>query len=284
MNLIIFFILGGVLYADQSVIAKKVTELPVIDGRADDRVWEASEWTVTRDKVANIDISFKTIYTNDKIAFLVKFPDNTKSVKHKTMVWDKIKEKYILSGVREDTFVFKWNINPEKAELTLSSNSSYVADVWFWKANRTDPVGYADDKHQIYDLYNKPKSKSLFSKNGRIFYLSRNGDEGKSAYKQQLYFEYKKDKIPAYQNRTPKGSRADIKAKGFYKDGYWTIEFLRKLDTGHKEDDVIFDTAKNYFFGISRYEIKGITKPNYNLDQPLYANGEIGEMFKLEFK
>lgn len=39
------------------------------------------------------------------------------------------------------------------------------------------------------------------------------------------------------------GSRDDIKGKGFWKDGRWTVEFARKLVTGH-DDDISFKVNK----------------------------------------
>lgn len=35
------------------------------------------------------------------------------------------------------------------------------------------------------------------------------------------------------------GSVADVRAKGAWKDGFWTLETRRKFDTGHG-DDVVF--------------------------------------------
>ncbi len=279
----LIFCVSTILNANQTVTSVKVETDPVIDGKGGDKVWEKAKWTKTRDKVANIDISFKTVYNSENIAFLVKFPDETKNIAHKTLIWNKNTKQYDISNKREDIFIFKWNIKSKKIDLTLTANNSYKADIWYWKANRTDPSGYADDKLQTYDLVKKKKSKAIFSKNGQLFFLTRTGDKGKSAYKQELYFEYIKDEMAFYTKREPKGSRADIKAKGSYENGEWTIEFLRKLDTTHSEDDLIFDTSKHYIFGVSRFEISGMTiNPKY--EQPNYNAGEINEIFELKFE
>ena len=54
------------------------------------------------------------------------------------------------------------------------------------------------------------------------------------------------------------GPRADIKAKGVWKDGVWTIEIKRALVTvGEKSDiqDVQFaDAGKTYYFGLSIFD------------------------------
>lgn len=46
------------------------------------------------------------------------------------------------------------------------------------------------------------------------------------------------------------GNRDDIKGKGVWKDGRWTVEMSRKLDTGHPENDVIFkpETGKTKYY------------------------------------
>ena len=54
----------------QTVTALKVDNPPVIDGKADDPAWKKGEYVVTHDKVANIDIMLKAVYTPEKIFFL----------------------------------------------------------------------------------------------------------------------------------------------------------------------------------------------------------------------
>lgn len=44
------------------------------------------------------------------------------------------------------------------------------------------------------------------------------------------------------------GSRDDITGKGVWKDGRWTVEFKRRLDTRHPADDIIFSPAKTRFY------------------------------------
>lgn len=50
----------------------------------------------------------------------------------------------------------------------------------------------------------------------------------------------------------PTGSRADVIQAATWKDGVWTLEYQRALDTGHPADDVIFsDLSKPYLFGVA---------------------------------
>ncbi len=173
-------------------------------------------------------------------------------------------------------------MEPYPVDLTISGEKPYKADIWYWKAFRTDPMGYADDKMHIYSSQESTEAKNLFSKNGQPFYLDRAGDAGESAYQTQVQEEYMGEEIPRYGHRKPKGSRADVQAKGVWQDGTWTIEFRRKLNTGHI-DDVQFDPTIHYQFGVSRHEIAG-KKKNPKLEQPNYESGEIGEPLTLEFE
>jgi hypothetical protein len=248
---------------------------------ANDSVWaQAREYTIY-DTVAKIDMTLKALYTGSEISFLVSYPDSDASTTHKTWNWDKTAGIYKTGFDREDVFVFKWNMEPMRVDLSLKADNDYMADVWFWKACRTDPVGYADDKYQRHNGSKMPKSTTLTSKTGKTMYLVRKGDSGTSAYKDTLHVDYKGDRMPKYTNRVPTGSRGDIKAKGKWSGGRWTIEFTRALNTGNG-DDIQFDTAKTYLFGVSRYEVAG-RKPDPKLTQPLYGSGDVGEALMLQF-
>ncbi len=269
-------------YADQVIVAKKVVHAPVIDGGGSDEVWsQATEYT-TYDKVAKLNLTLKAVYTDTQIFFLVSYPDADRSDTHKTWVWDKNTEMYKTGLDREDVFVFKWNMENHPSNLSLKSDDNYTADIWFWKAFRSDPAGYADDKMDRVSFFPMPGSKELTSRSGKKMYMTRKGDSGTSAAEDALYGDYQGDKIPAFISVTPTGSRADIKAKGVWSDGRWTLEFGRALNTGNN-DDIQFDRSKTYLFGVSRYEIAG-RDPDPGASQPLFGCGDVSEVLTLKFE
>lgn len=268
-------------FSEQTVVASKVVKSPDIDGSGDDPSWKKAPAVITHDKVADIDVTLKAVYTDNDIFFLVTFPDPNESRIHKTWIWDENQRMYRIGPDREDCFVFKWNMELKPKDLSISADVPYVADIWFWKACRTDPAGFADDKIQKLSSSKLLKARKLSGKSGKMLYLQRLGDEGAPAYKNTLYIEYNGDRLSHYINQTPKESRADIRAKGSWSAGKWTVEFGRKLNTGH-EDDIQFFPGKIYQFGISRYEIAG-RKPNQKLTQPLYGTGDISERLFLSF-
>ena len=50
------------------------------------------------------------------------------------------------------------------------------------------------------------------------------------------------------------GDRGDISAKAVWKDGTWTAEWSRKLQTGNKFDVEFDDAKKEYFFGFAVFD------------------------------
>ncbi len=282
-----FIILSGLLLSPvpaqpaQSLIAAKVKQPPVIDGTDADPAWAGAQKIITHDKAADIDITLKAVYTDKEIFFLVIFPDPDESRSHKSWVWDKGRDIYKIGKDREDVFVFKWNMGTKSVDLSIYGADPYKADVWFWKACRTDPAGYADDKIQTLAPTYMKNSVRLTAKSGRTMYLLRKGDLGVGAYATKLQVEYAGNMLPRFTNHTPSGSRADVKAKGVWKGGKWTIEFGRALNTGNN-DDIRFDLKKSCRFGVSRYEIAG-RKRDSKLTQPLYGSGDISEVITLIF-
>ncbi len=269
-------------YAAQALVAEKVDELPVLNGRDDDKVWTKAQEIVTRDKVAGIDIRIKAVYTDKDICFLVKFPDPDESRTHKSWAWSKVQDSYVDDSDREDVFQLVFSMENHPADLSVYADNNYKADVWFWKACRTDPAGYADDKMNILSDRETDKSTVLTSRTGKKMYLLRPQDAGTSCFEPKIYDKYEGNRVPGFVNRVPSGSVADIKAKGIWQNGTWTIELLRAINTGHN-DDLQFDIKKEYLFGVSRYEIAGRSTPDPQISQPLYGCGDVTEELKLVF-
>jgi len=178
--------------------------------------------------------------------------------------------------------VLKWSMEPHPVDLTLNSDQPYKADIWYWKAHRTDHAGFADDKMQNYSTTEKSNAKRLISRNGMTFYLTRSGDGGEPAYRAAVYEKYVKDDLPMYEFQVPQGSRADVRARGHWRNGMWTVEFRRKLQTGQL-DDLQLDLDHTYQFGISRFEIAGRAR-NPDIEQPDFGAGEINESLYLQFR
>lgn len=282
---LIIFLFGWTYEAAAGKVVRsiKVDDSPLVDGFETEDVWRQAEAVTTSDPVAGIEITLKSVHTASTIYFLVSFPDPDESRTHRVWHWNSGKGMYEEGPEREDVFVFKWKLRDDTPDLSVFSDEPYEADIWFWKAHRTDSLGFADDKVQRLLTYPAKDTLEVTSRSGRKMYLQRQGDAGRSVYKTKIYVDYESDTVQRYFLRQPEGSRADIKANGVWLEGRWTIEFARPLITGH-EDDVNFRSLeKSYGFGVSRYEIGG-RPPEYDSEQPLYGSGDITEMLTLEFQ
>jgi len=269
-----------IVYAETSGMelqVQRVGQLPTIDGIVDTQ-WDKAKKLISTDPISKVPITLRAQHDGDSIAILATYPDETENRNHRALLWNKETSRYKMGPTREDVLVLKWRLSNDNGQLTLSEDNPYQADVWFWKALRTDPVGFADDKRQIYSLQKLPKSKLMVSPSGQFFYLSRLGDKGKSSYKSALYHNNIGPQVPKYKHRQPTDSRADIQAKGQWKNGQWTIELKRKLDTGHT-DDIKLNIGASHDFAVSRYEVAG-RKPEPSTEQPLYGSGEVGPIIK----
>ncbi len=281
--LLFLLVIYDMAFSDQTIVAVKTTgTVPLIDGSDNDSIWQSVDGIITHADRANIDVKIKAIRTDKMIFFLVQFPDKNESRSQKALHWDKEIEMYNLGPEREDSFVFKWNMARQDIDLSVFADEVYEADIWFWKAGRTDPAGFADDKRHVLSASPTKKCKQITSKTGKTMYLQRISDTGKSAYSGDIPIEYKGDIISQYKRRQPQGSRADIKAKGNWIDGKWSIELCRALDTGHN-DDVSFTVGEKYQFGIAISEIAG-KKPDIKSEKPLYGSDDISENIYLEIK
>ncbi|MBU0681424.1 MAG: hypothetical protein KKD73_08385 [Proteobacteria bacterium] len=274
--------LAGQAYADGlELVAVKTDAEPVLDGVGNEEMWSTATPVIVHDAIADIDITLKAAHNTAKIFILASFADPDENRQHRTLLWDKKLNAYQNGPEREDTFVIKWSMTSYPTKLTLTENVPYVADIWFWKAMRTDHAGYADDKTHIYRTSKSKNAKTLISENGQIFYLTRDGDAGEAAYETNLVPGFQGDRLPKYTQRQPTESRADIRAKGAWQDGRWTLEFSRKLATGH-DDDIEFQLDGRYPFAVSRHEVAG-RHPEPGSQQPLYGTGEVGEIIHLLF-
>lgn len=275
--------MANVAFAATDIPAVKVAKAPVLDGSAQDAAWLGVKPLVIADQASGKKILLRSVYTADQIFFLVQFPDAAQNFLHKPWVWNAADKKYAMGAHREDTFVFKWNMMDKEVDLSNYSDDSYRADVWYWKANRTNLAGFADDKTQVLADTPTKKSTEKVSITGRKRYLSRLSDAGKPPYKTYKPTAYEGDLVNAYPPGTPEGSRADVLAKGVWAGGFQTIEFARALNTGH-DDDVQFDpaTGKAYLFGISIFSLYG--NPLDTATPNRYGMGRISKPLRLKFQ
>ncbi len=286
---------GPATAAEVEVAAKKVTEAPAIDGKAD-RAWDgvkAVKVTASEGPQGDVEITLKALYTDKDVYFLFQWPDKTASL-NRLYEFDGKEWKKVKGG--EDRFNLMWDINntmkefPAKGctaachkqdkKVTLMTNGpSERMDVWHWKAQRSNPVGYTDDQWLGHELKkdgdeelargNDAKTAGGYSDNWdkeakRPKYAFKEGDKPGPVLLKKDAVEIKDqkfkvgDRLPREVLEKPTGSRGDIEAKAVWDKGRWTLEMRRARDTGDKENDVqLTDPGRSYYFGISVHDNEG---------------------------
>ncbi len=251
----------------------KVNDAPKIDGIGLDEAWALATPIQTLDYSSQRPVTLTAIHDNKRIYIRASYPDQAPSLTHKSWHWNETESYYMQGMDREDMFVIKWSMQGLDADITLRDANEHVADVWFWKACRTNPAGYWDDKRHEVTQEKRSKSLKLTSADGTVGYLRRIGDKGKQAYAEVFPSSFVEPYLARYTVSVPTLSRGDIQGKGVWQDGQWTLEAQRLLRTGN-DDDLQFEQGQRYLFGLACYEMAG-TGVNLEYTQPLYRTGDV---------
>lgn len=258
---------------EMKLFCSKVTQAPEVDGKDNDIAWENAQPIQTLDLTSQRLIEMTAVHDGVNLYMRIKYRDGAPSITHKSWTWSAQKDFYLQGLDREDMFVIKWSMQGQNADISLRHAKPHTADIWFWKACRTNPMGYFDDKRHEMTVDWVDKSLEIKAEDGTVGHLRRIGDEGKQCYAELFPANFTRQYLPRYTMQEPEGSRGDVKGKGVWKDGYWTLECTRKLNTGH-DDDLQMEQGGQYLFGVACYEIAG-TPIDLSYSQPLYRTGDV---------
>lgn len=226
---------------------KKIKFPPFLDGIAVDKCWQITpaEKILVPQKTGMEDFTLKACSDGKKIFFLIQYLTKTEERKHQSWHWDPVLQAYIPGKEKEETLTII---------LAKKPKGNKEADVWIWRAGRTDPVNKADDL-----FYLESHQQSTFPKAIIM-------DKGTNCWFSKYFGDYAGAQLPRFYNRMPKGSVADVSAKGTWDKNHLNIEFSRKLQTGQK-DDIQLDNG-TYFIQIYR-GTPTVETINNNLYMPL---------------
>jgi hypothetical protein len=154
--------------------------------------------------------------------------------------------------------------------------TSQIADVWHWKATRTDPVGQVDDKywtvadfsHKDFGRRGDPKEEGGYTKNfseekGHPDFLPDDLSamtqgiiprEHAVPYSQEAADEIPPETvIPGIVASAVLGDRGDVRCQSRHESGRWRLYIRRELDTG-SQFDVKFEAGGTYPFGCAAFD------------------------------
>lgn len=232
--------------------AARVKAAPKIDGSPDDAAWkEAAELRLDAEgrggasKGKKTPVTLRAAVDDQHVYFLLRWQDASEDKTHKSYAWNDEKKAYEAGKDLEDNAALSF---PIKGRFTANmlSGEDELWDIWHWKAFRTGPAGYAMDRTHVYSAA-KPegKAKEYDAANGKKIWIARPEDKGDSVTKEHAAPKDKQAASPPhYEAVKPAGSAADIQTGHSFKDGWWTVEFRRKLNTGNADDAAIPASGK----------------------------------------
>lgn len=150
-----------VFAAGNELKAKKVAQGPVIDGKPD-KIWNKVRPFKIKltegEHPKEVTASVKALYTDTDLYLLIRWKDPTESYNR---VYEFDGTQWIKRKGNEDRLGMMWDINDnikdfktkgcailchEEGKYMKTSAPRERGDVWHWKAQTSNPVGYADDQ------------------------------------------------------------------------------------------------------------------------------------------
>lgn len=217
-------------------------------------------------------VVMRALHTDTSLYVLAQWPDTTRSDMRDPYVWHSESGRYERPTLADDQFALEFPLDGEFEVSMLPENISYTADVWHWKAGRSNLDGWVDDKRHI--ISTEPVDGALpYQLGGRaVVYIARPMDEGLAAYKTvEPPQSYRGDVLPSYDIQVPSGSQSDIRGKGLHNGAEWTLEMTRRFNTGNA-DDTLIDPDGEIVCAIAV------------LDDELYWHHSVSQKLVLRFK
>jgi DMSO reductase family type II enzyme heme b subunit len=214
-----------------------VESAPVVDGSVDDPAWAAATWrTVPMEGEAGPhEARVAAVVHGETLTMAFRWADPTEDRVHKP--WVRTADRTWAAGPqREDVLAVGFPISGEFTGI-MTSPVECVWDVWHWKAGRTDPAGFAMDRRHVHTLADPgTRGFSMDLPGGGKLHIRRPEDAGDSVTRSLKPPAGDADAAPQYEAVAPTGSAADVRAKGRWRNGEWTVEISRALRTGHDDD------------------------------------------------
>lgn len=274
--------------SDTQVTVKKVSSDPADISSPE---WSsAKESTLVNDGAAGgpfekktLEVKVKAVYTKGgNISMLVSWPDAEKSSSKEA--WKNTGGAWKRDKGDEDKLAFNWEIKRIKNFATKgcavvchsdaknhddwkyhSETATERGDMWIWKAATTGPLahaedGYVDDDSRKSDGGTGKAKKNETSDKSKPKFMQDPAKKASAAGalvdgETAEIKDHKKfksgDVVPSWILSPFSGSMADVKTVAKHENGKWTVMMQRKLETGDKENDVTFDTRRDYTFGLA---------------------------------
>jgi hypothetical protein len=227
---------------------------PVVDGQPTDTAWEGAvpySFEVQGGS-GRMTVTAAALWTPVRVWVLVRWPDRSRNDVHRPWVWSQEMKAYVAGSEIEDAVSLGFAREGRIGECMLAGGES-MSDLWTWRAGRTDPSGFAEDGSLTMSYRRLAGARSYQARNGRTVWIKEEPDSGSRPYQAQTVEAYLGDRVPGHVERTPTGSVADVAARGSWKDGFWSVEFSRRLSTGDPSD-VTLAAGRESFLSVAVFD------------------------------
>ena len=172
--------LGGIVPAESAnltVMVQKLESAPTVDGNAEEWKQGKAVNIPMFGKLGNKEVSVKAGVFGDSVYFLWRWQDTTEDIQHKPYIWNNKLEKYEAGRKIEDRFAVTFAM---EGDFTFDwfSGQTFKADMWHWKAFRTNPIGIAHDKMTIITKEIHKGAFRATAKDNSYIYILRPSDKG----------------------------------------------------------------------------------------------------------
>ena len=213
-----------------------------------------------------IRVDMRAFYTDTDLYLRLAWKDGTPD--RALMEWEYDGAAWRNTGSQEDGFGLMWDVAGQFPQFTCSyachikdfgvNRSSFHAsnkmrlakegtglDLWNWKAGRTAPYGFADDRTVDFEGMKGDLPGELFQPNSQRFQADKTSDpflegdaplvdgERRPLSAAGLAAGWR---VPGYLVEQPRAGRADVKAATEYRNGGWVVVLRRALKTGDARD------------------------------------------------
>jgi hypothetical protein len=296
---------------DTTLTSYATTGNITLDGDMSEAVWDNADSVVmTNIGSSGVDVTVYSKQNGTHFFLFASWTDSTMDNIRKQ--WEFNSTHWENNGFNEDRITFFWSnssISPRCGHYVSSPNvtAGFQGDVWHWKATRSDPAGWADDKYfdgtgrhsdaktsggykdnsvvaqmismgntsgEITSVLNNNSAVSAF-KAGDLPYWDASGSV--ITWVSGANTTVLTDIIGGQPTTLPTGSRGDVMVGSNYGSGQWSVEYVRKLDTGHLNDDVMFAEGSTYMFAVAVHNKSGDAAHFTAKEFTLEVSSETGE-------
>ncbi|MHB8766062.1 MAG: ethylbenzene dehydrogenase-related protein, partial [Deferrisomatales bacterium] len=237
----------------------RVAAVPPLDAKADDPAWRPA--TVVEVPLqgpgAARTLRLRGLHDGKTLVLLAEWADPTRDALYRPWIWDPARKTYQQNPQVDDGFAVVLYRGRAPADSCMLSGEEHDADSWLWRAFWSEISGLADDGRIRVSRNRIPQSNPYLATNGGQVWIREEPDDGVPGWSFFVPVEFQGPAVPSYKPFEARGSRGDVRAKGWWAaaggSGRWTVALSRALDTG-QADDVALAEGRPQAIAVAVYD------------------------------